>query len=285
MNNAVQLQLFTGDPGAGPGQRWRRGREHWVLPGRDHFEPARWAVVRITDAEARPFVETHHYSGSYPAARLRYGLVDQWTGELGGAAVLSVPVNKLVVTGAFPDLQPYEQSLELGRFVLLDEVGFCGETWFLARAYQLAAAAGVRGVVSFSDPMARTTAAGQVIFPGHIGRIYLAANATYCGRATARPIALMPDGRVLSDRALQKVRKDEQGHGYVEELLRSYGARPRTIGQPGARWLVDALDDVGARRSRHPGNHRYCFRLGPSAVRRRTRLGLVAEPYPRRNSR
>src|ERR1700761_2642782 len=190
----MQLQLFTGDPAAGSGQRWLRGRAHWALPGRDHFDPGRWAVTAIDDPTARRFVLEHHYASTYPAARFRYGLADAATGQLAGTAVLSVPTNERGVTNTFPGLVPYAESLELGRFVLLDQVGFNGESWFLARAFQLAAAAGVRGVVSFSDPMARTTAAGQVVFPGHIGRIYQAASATYCGRGTARRLVLLPDG-------------------------------------------------------------------------------------------
>ena len=280
MSAGLQLQLFTGDPGAGPGQRWDRGRAHWALPGRDHFAPERWTVAAVDGAVARAFVETHHYSGSYPASRLRYGLLDAGTGELAGVAVLSVPVQSKVVTNSFPGLVPYEQSLELGRFVLRDEVGFNGETWFLARAFRLAAAAGIRGVVSFSDPMARTTSTGQVVFPGHIGRIYQASNATYCGRGTARKLAILRDGTVVSDRALQKVRAGETGTAYVERLLVSHGARPRPAGQPGAEWIREALDDAGARRALHPGNHRYCFRMGDLAERRRVRLGHVAESYP-----
>ena len=41
----------------------------------------------------------------------------------------------------------------------------------------------MQGVVSFSDPSARTTAAGALVFAGHLGTIYAAHNATYVGRA------------------------------------------------------------------------------------------------------
>ena len=275
VTGAAQLPLFGP---AGGEQRWDRGRDAWVLPGRDHFQPGRYAVAPISEAAARAFVERHHYSGSYPAARLRYGLLED--GQLAGVAVLSVPVNERTLTRPFPGLQPYTQTLELGRFVLADSVGFNGESWFLARAFRLAAGDGLRGVVSFSDPVPRTTTAGLIVFPGHVGGIYQASSATYAGRGTARTLTLLPDGTVLSARALQKVRAGETGTDYVERLLVDHGARPRG-GRPGPAWLAEALDDARARELRHPGNHRYLFRLGTPAERRAIQLGLVAEPYPR----
>jgi hypothetical protein len=53
---------------------------------------------------------------------------------------------------------PYEESLELNRLVLLDEVPANAETWAQARAFRLAAARGVRGIVAHSDPELRTSA-------------------------------------------------------------------------------------------------------------------------------
>ena len=73
----------------------------------------------------------------------------------------------------------------------------------LGRRNGLARARGIAGVVSFSDPLARRTAAGDVVFGGHVGTIYQAHNAAYLGRGTARTLRLLPDGAVLSARALQ----------------------------------------------------------------------------------
>jgi hypothetical protein len=56
---------------------------------------------------------------------------------------------------------------------------------------------GLCGVVSFSDPVPRRTAAGTLVFPGHIGTIYQASNAEYLGRRTPCRI-LLPEGRLLS---------------------------------------------------------------------------------------
>ena len=45
-------------------------------------------------------------------------------------------------------------------------------TRLLGRVFRLAGREGVRGVVSFSDPVARHDAAGGLVFPGHVGIVY-----------------------------------------------------------------------------------------------------------------
>jgi hypothetical protein len=173
-------------------QRWREG---------GLFNPAGYGVDVISDADAKTFVESRHYSGSYVAAVLRYGLFDR-TGPqpvLVGAAILSDPTNVRVLTNVFPHLEPYRASLELGRFCLTQDVAFNGESWFLCQAFRLAHAAGLRGVVSFSDPVARHAWDGTLVKPGHIGIIYQAANSTYLGLSTARSHLLLPDGTVFDN--------------------------------------------------------------------------------------
>jgi hypothetical protein len=128
-------------------QRWRDGRAHFRRP--EQPIPTReYDVAPIAgDRDAKSFVLAHHYSQSYPAARFRVGLFHH--GALVGVAVFSHPVNDAVL-----DVLPVERGarVELGRFVLLDEVPSNGESWFLARAFELLRREGVAGVVSFSDP-------------------------------------------------------------------------------------------------------------------------------------
>jgi hypothetical protein len=258
-------------------QRWRQHRHSWRHRSEGGFDARRYDVAALAEADARTFVATNHYSASYPAARLRFGLYDgPW---LVGVAMLGVPMQRRVLTAVFPDLEPHAESLELSRFLLGESVPANGESWFLARCWELAARQGVRGVVSFSDPVRRRTAAGELVFPGHIGTIYQASNAEYLGRTTPRRVLLLPDGRLLSARALSKVRGDEQGHAYVERDLVRFGARPRLPSEPGADWLRDALPAAGVRSLLHSGNHRYAFRLG--ARRRLVAVGLPAAAYPK----
>jgi hypothetical protein len=151
--------------------RWRDGRSRWRHRSEGGFDTARYEAAPLDDRTAKAYVERHHYTRSYVASRLRYGLWDR-RGALLGVAVLSVPVRKEVLTGPFPELEPFAESLELGRFLLADRVPANGESWFLGRVFRLAGREGVRGVVSFSDPVARRDAAGRLVFPGHIGGIY-----------------------------------------------------------------------------------------------------------------
>jgi hypothetical protein len=278
---------MTGSPAAARScMRWAPGRtQTWRRPEDGGFDASRYAVAPISEPAARQFVTARHYAGdSWPSARLRYGLFDTAAGRnLVGAAVLGIPVAGAVLTGVFPGLAPYEESLELSRFVLSEQVPSNGETWFLARAFALAAADGIQGVVSFADPVPRLREDGTQVKPGHVGLIYAASGAIYTGRGTPRTLKLLRDGTVLSERALQKVRRQERGHEYVERLLVAHGARPPRAGQAPAAWLAEALDSAGIRRLRHQGNHRYAFRLGLSRrARAAVPVALPALPRPRK---
>jgi hypothetical protein len=245
-------------------QRWRHGQQGWKRKSAGGFDPSRYRVTPVAERQARAFVTTHHYARSYPAARAAYGLFD---GDmLVGVATFGIPASRKVLTGPFPTLQPYVESEELSRLVLLDSPPANAESWFVARCVRDRRAHGVRGIVTFADPVARhieiDLAGGltvrRQVAPGHLGLIYRALNATYAGRSTARTLkVLRRTGQVLSDRALQKVRTDEQGHEYVERLLRAHGAPARHAGESGTAWLHRALPAAAVGKLRHPGNHRY----------------------------
>lgn len=250
-------------------QRWRSGRALYRPAG----EPIRtrdYEVAKIaSDREAKAFVCAHHYSRSYPAARFRVGL---YRGpELAGVAVFSVPAQAaaLACFGGAP-------AVELGRFVLLDEVRANGESWFLARAFELLRAEGIAGVVSFSDPVARTDADGRRVFPGHIGTIYQATNAVYRGRSKAERRLLLPDGTLLHGRALAKIRRRDRGWRYSAALLAAHGAAALGEHDDARAWLATWLPRL-TRTLLHTGNHRYAFAL-ERAVRRQLGEGL---PYPK----
>jgi len=130
-----------------------------------------------------------------------------------------------------------------------------------------------------SDPVARTTSTGENVFGGHIGTIYQASNALYLGRATPRTLTVLPNGQVFNDRAMQKVRGQEQGADYGERQLVECGARSRAVGEDPRLWLRQALKEIGVRQIRHPGNHRYAFRIGRR--RKSIRIGLIPYSYPK----
>jgi hypothetical protein len=249
--------------------RWRHRRSLFRLPN-EVFRPSAYDVAPVADSAAKAFVVAHHYSARYVAARFRFGLFHH--GDLVGVAVFSHPTNDRVLTNVFGG-SPTD-SVELGRFALLDQVAFNGESWFLARCLRLLRKQEVQGVVSFSDPVPRTTADGRLVFPGHIGTIYQASNAVYLGRGRARTLRVLPDGTVFSDRALQKVRAREQGWEYASAQLVKFGADPLGAEDDGRAWLARWLPLL-TRPMRHPGNYRYAWALAG------IRLENLA-PYPKK---
>lgn len=264
-------------------QRWTGGTHSWRHRSDGGFDPGRYSVTPLEETTAKQFIVTNHYSGTYPAALARWGLWEEGR-RLVGAAVLAVPMAATVLTNVFPRLQPCAESAELARFVLVDDVAANGESWFLAQTFARAAQAGWKGVVSFSDPVARHVA-GRLVFPGHIGTIYQAANAIYTGRATPRTAVVLPDGRILTARSAQKVRAGERGHHHIEARLVALGAQPRRGRTTGAAWLGQALDQIGATRLRHSGNHRYAFPIGTTrAARANVQIAGAGHPYPKRNT-
>lgn len=253
--------------------RWRPAREIVDLSGLD--------VAPIERAVARDFVERHHYEHTYPAGRYRFGLFER-DGMLVGVAVFSQPVNDLS-TACLPG-EPLER-VELGRFVLLDRVGANAETWFLGRCFEALRLEGLTGVVSFSDPVPRRTAAGAIVMPGHVGIIYQAHNAVYLGRSKAERRRVLPDGTVAHNRLLAKIRNQESGHIAAVDRLVAHGARPPAPHEDLRGWLQRELGGI-VRSLPHHGNHKYAWTL-----RRRDRrylerylelrLGRKELPYPK----
>jgi len=69
----------------------------------------------------------------------------------------------------------------------------------------------------------------------------------------------------------------------VERRLVKLGAQVPMSGQDPKAWLRQALGDLGARRLRHRGNHRYVFALGRNR-RERDQVRIAAPPgtrYPK----
>ena len=267
-------------------QRWRDRRDAY-RPAGEVFDPSRFGVEVIPDdSSAREFVEAHHYSGSYPAARCRVGLYDMrgcLRGGLVGVAIFSVPMQQAVIP-RWCGVEP-AAGVELGRFVLLDSIAANGETWFLSRAFEALRAElpSVRAVISYSDPVRRVSAAGEVVMPGHVGTIYQAHNGRHVGRGSPRSLLLDRHGRVISGRLLSKIRRGERGEGYAQRELERLGAPPRAAGEEGTAWLSRALPVVVAQRIRHPGNLAYVWPVGDRRQRTATQRGFPpALPYQKR---
>lgn len=248
-------------------QRWRRHRSEY-RPRGETIDTRRYDVAELTsDALAKAFVRQHHYARTCPPMRRRYGL---YRGdELVGVAAYTVPMR-----GAVLDPLPRDASLELGRLVLLDCVPANGESFFVAETFRRLRRSGIAGVVSFSDPVERSDAAGARVFGGHIGTVYQALSATYAGRQRPKTIRLLPDGCAVSNRALQKIRSGHRGQRYAIEQLVAAGAEPPSRGRDPVAWLQEWLPRV-TRTLRHGGNHKYYW-----ALHRRAALP-PSRPYPK----
>lgn len=253
-------------------QRWRRHRDSY-RPRGEPVDPSRYEVAKLDDDNTpKAFVREHHYSGSYPAARYRYGLYEL-PAELVGVAVFSIPAQPRSL-----DVLPCERaaSVELGRFVLLDRIPANAESWFIGQCHRLLRREGIRGVVSFSDPVPREKADGGLVFRGHIGTIYQAVNATYLGRSKAEIKRLLPDGTVMHGRALAKIRRRDQGYRYAAQILEAHGAEPLADEEDARDWLDRWLGKL-TRPLRHGGNHKYAWGL-TRLEKRHLPAGL---PYPK----
>jgi hypothetical protein len=256
----MQPQIFC--------QRWRARRDSY-RPAGETINTTCYEVAPIDMRTAKTFVITHHYSQSYPACRFRFGLFTR--GELVGVAVFSMPMARQVLTNVFPG-DPLD-SVELGRFVLLDNVPANGETWFKARCRTLLKNEGIRGIIAFSDDIPRTRFDGSLLFRGHVGTIYQASNAVYLGRGSRGTLRLFDDGTVFSARTISKIRNQERGWEYSCRQLIERGAdQPRGDLRV---WLAEWLPRL-TRPLRHPGNLKYAW-----ALDRSTRLP-VSRPYPKR---
>jgi hypothetical protein len=253
-------------------QRWYKRLGSWrdeseIIDTRAH------EVAEIPDDNtAKAFVEEHHYSGTYPAARERFGL---YRGEaLVGVAVFSHPPNEAVLRKL-----PCERmsGIELGRFVLLSDVPGNGESWFLARCFEQLRGKGIEALVSHSDPLPRRNTDGALVLPGHVGNIYQATNAIYGGRTKARAMWLLPDGTCFSERAMSKIRTRDRGYRYaIDQLVRHGAERPLDIGIDLAAWMRVSLHVV-ARRVKHRGNHRYFWALDRRLRKAVAALAIVDE--------
>lgn len=262
-------------------QRWLDGLASY-RPAGEPINPREFEVEQLVgagaDGIASRFVEAHHYTASYPAARFRFAL--RRGVELAGVAVFSEPPQPK----SLADFPEPGAAVELGRLVLLDEVPANGESWFVARCFELLKRSGIEGVLSMSDPVATTNARGEATFGGHIGTIYQALNARFVGRATPRTRRLLPDGRVFSGKAWQKLRTCKPGGScsrgwkYAAELLIDAGAAVPDFRQVEslAAWAKFWVPLV-TRPLRHPGNYRYLWGF-TRAVARHIGPGLA---YPK----
>ena len=241
-------------------QRWRLGRCLYRIP--DECINTREYEIEEThsDTIVREFIRTHHYLRTTPPAHYRFCL--RRGSELVRVAVYAHPTNDRSITSSLGCAVC--EGVELSRLVLLNEVPGNGESFFVAECHRRLRKRGLAGVVSFSDPQPRQTSDGSFIMPGHVGTVYQALSGRFVGRSATRTLRLLPDGSVLSDRALQKLRAGEPGTRAIRESLATLGVHlpPGPIGE-----ALNPLLDRYTRRLRHHGNYKYLWAFSRAAER------------------
>jgi len=261
-------------------QRWRDHRSNYRPVG-EPIDTSCYGVEPLDFTPAKQFIIRHHYSASHPSARYSVGLYRM--SQLVGVAMFSHPQNEHTFPRYVKSVHGTD-GIELGRFVLLDDVPANGETWFLCKAFELLheARPEIRLVLSFSDPVQRKTASGRIILPGHVGTIYQAHNGRYCGRAGSKTLWLDPEGQVMNKRTISKIRNQEVGGKAAYERLCSMGARPKRSCENWRNYLQSVLAESPFRKIQHPGNHAYIWALGNKTVQRSVmRDALPAQAYPK----
>jgi hypothetical protein len=259
-------------------KRWRDRRPRWT-PSRESIDPREYGVDLIDRGTARPYVEQHHYAHSYPAEEVACGLFRK-TGVapsvLVGVAVFAQTSQPNAITchlGIEPDA-----GLELSRFVLDEQVLGNGESFFLRHAFAIVRdqTPHIRRILSYADPSI-TDLHGR----RHFGIIYQAHNAVFAGTSEPRIVTVAPDGHVINDRGLSKVRNNERGRDYVIRELLAAGAEPRRRGESPRDWIYRVIRQPPLRRIKQKGKLVYTFGLN-----KREKRGLLAHhagglPYPK----
>lgn len=244
-------------------QRWKDRRSRFVKT--DSFINTKVHHVDIISChkQAKPFVEQHHYSGSFPATRLSCGIFrnEGMHSRLVGVACFSVSMNPHAgrkYTGMVGN-----SSVELGRLVLLDDVESNGESWFVSKCFSLLRQEkpDIEAVYAYSDPVPRIDNSGRIIMPGHVGEVYQALSAHCRGRATPRAQFVTPDGNIFSERTLSKIVLNECGNEYAAKMLLSTGVDERRPLEDPRAWIERLKSEKQISVRKHPGNWVYSFAL------------------------
>lgn len=204
--------------------------------------PEDWRVEQIKSSDGKMFIREHHYSRGCHNGPMCWGLLDGESNLLGVIA-FATPSSEAVRSSLFG---PEHKSwvTELHRLVILDGTPPNAESWLIARALRglKEYRPQIRAVISFADST-----------EGHVGTIYQATNALFCGTTGSATFYRDSTGR------LRHPRQNGVNISKSEAARRGWVAEKR-----------------GAK-------NRYVFLLGSPKEKRRLRSALlrVPEKYPK----
>lgn len=204
-----------------------------------------YQVKRIVGKQGRDFICKHHYSHGCHNGPMTFGLFDE-KDELIGVCAFATPCSENVRASVFGATFKHTVT-ELHRLVILDQTPKNTESWFVSRCLKMLKAEKpyLQAVISFADST-----------EGHVGTIYQALNALYCGTT----------GRA-------KFYRDSSG-------------RLRHPRQNGINISQDQANERGWTTEMRDAKHRYLFLLGGPAERRNNlkRVKLNTFTYPKKES-
>lgn len=203
----------------------------------------KYEVRKVAGKIGKEFVKKHHYSHGIHNGPMTWGMFKKDSDTLVGVIAFATPCSENVRSSVFgPEYRAH--VTELHRLVLLDEVEHNAESWFIARGLKglKEAKPNYWAVLSFADAT-----------EGHVGTIYQATNALYCGTSGKATFYRDQDGRLRHPR--------------------QNGVNISAIEAKSKGWVPEKRD----------GKHRYLFLLPDSKghLRRLHReLKLDTLPYP-----
>lgn len=203
---------------------------------------ATYSVEPISSKLGKEFVIQHHYSHGVHNGPMCFGLFENQ--KLVGVCAFATPSSENVRASIFGS--DYKQSVtELHRLVLLDEVPKNAESFFIVRALKELKKQRpyYNAVISFADAT-----------QNHLGIIYQATNAMYCGTSSPATFYLDETGRLRHPR--------QNGVNITAEEARSRG------------WVA----------TKREGKHRYIYLLPDNKTHLKELkklFKLQIKPYPK----
>lgn len=198
----------------------------------------KYRVEKVNSTIGKEFIKAHHYTGGCHNGPMCWGLFDG--DELIGVCAFATPSSENVRASVFgPDLK--DTVTELHRLVVLDGTPTNTESWFIRRSLNgiKEYRPNIRAVLSFADAT-----------EGHLGTIYQASNALYCGTSGKATFYRDQDGRLRHPR--------QNGRNISLAEARSRG------------WVPEKRE----------GKHRYLFLVGSGPQKRRYARDLLLQQFP-----
>lgn len=204
-----------------------------------------YTVRRIAGKVGREFIRANHYTRTCHNGPMCWGLFDG--DQMIGVIAFATPSSEMVRASVF-GTQYKDSVTELHRLFVQDGTPKNTESWFIARglAGLLEYRPAIRGVISFADAT-----------EGHVGTVYQATNALYCGTTGRHRFYRDAEGRLRHPR--------QNGENITLEKARLRG------------WVPEMRE----------AKHRYVFLIGRNRSERRwasRNLKLRTYDYPKRRS-